>query len=211
MNRPELTTTGILAALLLSGGLGLLGSDALAQNNLNLTSSERQQPVDIQADNTDGSLDGDGISTLCGNVRLSQGSLVVEADCAEITYLKNRIASVRLTGEPVTWNQTVPDTGPVSASARIIDYSVADGRVEMRGDAELHHPTGDLYGEVLIYDQQTQRFRGEGAGNGDQIRVRLESAVFDDEDSAPGNPASTPATESESQAEPQTQRTATGH
>ena len=215
MNRPDYNSSSMtdrLSRFAVACLFSAVGTSVWAQNNLNLTASERQQPVDIRADNTDGALDGDGTSRLCGNVTLSQGSLVVKADCAEITYNQNRIAAVKLTGTPVTWNQTVPNTGPVSASASTIDYSVAEGRVELRGDAELHHPTGDLYGEVLVYDQKSQRFQGQGAGDGDQIRVRLESAVFnDDAGSSSGSDTETLSTEPEHEGQSDDSRAATGH
>jgi len=59
--------------------------------------SDRQQPLMVDADTTDGTL-GDGTAVLRGNVEIRQGSLLVQADVAEVEKADGKVHLVGLTG-----------------------------------------------------------------------------------------------------------------
>src|SRR5471032_1774453 len=67
--------------------------------------SDRLQPMDVHADHRDTSLADDGVSTLTGNVIVTQGTLVVNADKAVITRKNGDISYAVLTGNPVKLKQ----------------------------------------------------------------------------------------------------------
>ena len=78
--------------------------------------SDRQQPLEVHADATDGTL-GDGKAVLKGNVEIRQGTLMVQADLAEVEKVEGRVRSVILTGKPVKLQQEIEEQGLVTAQA----------------------------------------------------------------------------------------------
>ena len=91
--------------------------------------TDRQEPLDVRADTTDGTL-GDGMATLRGNVEINQGSLLVKADVANVSKAEGRVKHIELTGDPVHLQQEIENEGLVTANAAKIEYEVATGIVK---------------------------------------------------------------------------------
>lgn len=167
--------------------------------------SDRQQPLEINASSTDGML-GDGITTMRGDVEIRQGTLHITADEAEIKKVDGRVQSVIFRGRPAFLEQEIEKQGMVKATARVIDYQVANGLVTLTGDADVQHPQYQISGELLIYDLKIQHFKGSSADSGNgRIRIRLDPEVLnktsDEESKQPGSKTpgpAVPATESNS-------------
>ena len=153
--------------------------------------SDRQQPLDVKADATDGTL-GDGLATLKGNIEIRQGSLLIEADVANVEKVEGRVTHIELTGKPVQLQQEIENEGLVTAQAAQIEYEVASGIVTLTGAADVVHPQYHISGEKLVYDMNLQHFRGAGGDANGRIQIRLDPEML------PGNeppPADEPATE----------------
>jgi lipopolysaccharide export system protein LptA len=161
MQRPD--TKGLFLTLLLLASPGWLCA----------LESDRQQPLLVDADTTDGTL-GDGVAILRGNVEIRQGSLLVQADVAEVEKADGKVRLVALTGSPVVLQQEIENEGLVKATAQAIDYEVANGIVTLTGAADVNHPQYHISGDVLVYDMNQQHF--QGSGGGDQGRIRIELA-----------------------------------
>ena len=150
--------------------------------------TDRQQPLEVNADSTDGTL-GDGIATLKGNVEIRQGTLLIQADIATVEKVDGRVRKFELNGEPVHLEQEIEEQGLVSAESKKVEYMVATGIVTLSGAADVLHPQYNISGEVLIYDLNTQHFQGSGGDTNGRIRIRLDPEVVpgnapDDGDSA---------------------------
>ncbi len=159
--------------------------------------TDRQQPLEVNADSTDGTL-GDGMATLKGNVEIRQGSLLIQADIAEVEKVDGRVRRFELNGSPVRLQQEIEDEGIVSAEALKIDYVVATGIVTLTGAADVVHPQYNISGEILEYDMNSQNFKGSGGDTNSRIRIRMDPEVVPGElpDSGePGQESSTPADE----------------
>lgn len=141
--------------------------------------SDRQQPLEINADSTDGTL-GDGKAELRGNVLIRQGSLMIRADVAQVEKVEGRVREVILTGEPVHLEQEIEDQGRVQATANRIDYRVATGLVTLTGAADVQHPQYRVSGDVLNYDLNVQHFQGSGEQDNGRIRIELDPEVIED-------------------------------
>ena len=158
--------------------------------------SDRQQPLEVNANSTDGTL-GDGITTLRGNVDIRQGTLHITADEAEVSKVDGRVSSVTFRGKPAFLEQDIEEQGLVQATAKIINYQVASGLVTLTGNADVKHPQYQISGESLTYDLNIQHFQGNGDDNGNgRIRIRLDPEVINKEDDKNGEPAK-PATAEE--------------
>ncbi len=139
--------------------------------------SDRQQPLDVKADSTEGTL-GDGTATLRGNVEIRQGSLLIQADVARIDKVEGRVRRFEFDGSPVHLQQQIEQEGLVSAEARKVEYEVATGIVTLTGAADVTHPQYHISGEVLRYDMNIQHFEGSGRDDQGRIRIRLDPEVI---------------------------------
>lgn len=142
--------------------------------------TDRQQPLEINADTTDGTL-GDGKAELRGNVLIRQGSLVISADVAEVEKFEGRVREVILTGEPVHLEQEIEQQGRVIATANRIEYQVATGLVILTGSADVQHPEYRISGDVLNYDLNQQHFQGSGEEENGRIRIELDPELIQDD------------------------------
>lgn len=199
INRQSITQIRLwpMSCLLIFSLIFSLSSQALE--------SDRQQPLEINASSTDGML-GDGVTTMRGDVDVRQGTLHITADEAEVKKVDGRVQSVTFRGRPAFLEQEIEEQGIVKATARVIDYQVANGLVTLTGDADVQHPQYQISGELLIYDLKIQHFKGSSAENGNgRIRIRLDPEVLNDtsdlESKQPGNKTTdtpVPAVESNS-------------
>ena len=141
--------------------------------------SDRQQPLEVNANSTDGTL-GDGVTTLRGEVEIRQGTLLITADEAEVNKVDGRVNSVIFRGQPATLEQEIEEQGRVRATASEIAYQVANGLVTLTGNADVVHPQYQISGETLTYDLNVQHFEGSAdqEGNG-RIHIRLDPEVID--------------------------------
>jgi lipopolysaccharide export system protein LptA len=142
--------------------------------------SDRQKPLEVNANSTDGTL-GDGVTTLRGNVVIRQGTLHITADEAEVNKIDGRVNSVTFRGQPAFLEQEIEEQGLVQATSNVIDYQVASGLVTLTGSADVKHPQYQISGELLTYDLNIQHFQGSSDENGNgRIHIRLDPEVIDD-------------------------------
>jgi lipopolysaccharide export system protein LptA len=144
--------------------------------------SDRQQPLEVNANSTDGTL-GDGITTLRGDVDIRQGTLHITADEAEVAKVDGRVSSITFRGIPAFLEQEIEEEGLVQATANSINYQVASGLVTLTGKADVKHPQYEISGESLTYDLNVQHFQGSGDESGDnRIHIRLDPEVINEVD-----------------------------
>ena len=165
---------GLPLTLLLLGGPGSVPA----------LESDRQQPLEVYADDTDGSL-GDGMTVLSGRVEIRQGTLHIEASRAEVEKSDGKVRVIRFLGQPATLEQEIEEQGLVQAEANTITYQVGAGIVELAGAADVTHPQYQISGELLTYDLDRQHFEGTGSSGSPEdadgrIRIQLEPEVAAD-------------------------------
>ena len=134
-------------------------------------SSDRNAPMDVEADQTDAMLGDDSDSVLTGNVRITQGSLKVVADKAVIERKAGDISRVILTGAPATMQQ-VSDTGEkMDARAQQIVYTLTSDLIVLTGGVVIQQPRGNMRGESVKYDIGSGRL--DGGGDGSRVQMRI--------------------------------------
>jgi len=153
--------------------------------------SDRQQPLDVRADASDGTL-GDGVATLRGNVEIRQGTLLIRSEIARVERFEGRVRRFELDGAPVHLQQEIEEEGLVKAEARKVEYEVATGIVTLTGSADVEHPQYHISGEVLRYDMNEQHFTGSGGEADGRIKIRMNPEVFQDGAGTPATPLETP-------------------
>lgn len=144
--------------------------------------SDRQEPLEVSANSTDGTL-GDGATVLRGNVDIRQGTLHISADEAEVNKADGKVTSVTFRGKPASLEQEIEEQGLVSATAKTIEYQVASGLVTLTGNADVQHPQYKITGDLLTYDLNIQHFQGSSDQNGNgRIHIRLDPEMIDKKD-----------------------------
>ena len=150
---------------------------ALAVSLAAAKSTDRNQPMDVEADHTDALLQDDSESVLSGNVRITQGTLDVRADRAVVARKGGEIERVTLTGGPAELKQVGDNGDPMTARARQIVYTLGSDVVVLTGAVEVEQPRGNLRGETIKYDMKTGRLDGGGDGSRVSMRILPKSAA----------------------------------
>lgn len=136
--------------------------------------SDRHQPMDIVANNSDSDLNT-GIHQLIGNVEIRQGSLLIEAERGEVHQPGNdqEVTRVILEGSPARMQQALDNAaGYMRARARRIDYERNRDTVILTGGVQIEEPRGTVSGERILYNIAQGRIQGQGQPGADG-RVRL--------------------------------------
>ena len=134
-------------------------------------SSDRKQPMDIQADSTTYNANNDGTPTvLTGNVVITQGTLKINSARADVYQRSGDITRTVLTGAPVRMSQQMDDGTPLNIAASRVDYDMKTEIVTLTGSVVITQPRGDLRGERVVYNMRTGQVQSGGQGNG---RVRM--------------------------------------
>lgn len=154
-------------ARILAGSALLLG--VLLAGQAAARSSDRNQPMDIQADRSSSVLTGNGQAVLQGNVRIDQGTLAIRADAATVTQVDGEIRTVVLEGAPATMAQEADDGARTRAQARRIEYDLGTETVLLTGAVVVEQPRGVLRGERVSYDLASEQL--EAGGDSGPIRM----------------------------------------
>ncbi len=134
-------------------------------------STDRNQPMDVQADSTDAVMEDNSDSTLNGNVIITQGTLQIKADRAIIHRSNGDIEKVTLTGSPVVMKQVNDSGEPMNAQAARIVYTLSSDLILLNGNVIIDQPRGSMRGENVKYDLKTGRLNGGGDGNRVSMRI----------------------------------------
>ena len=96
-----------------------------------------------------------GVTVLTGAVRVRQGSLRIDASRVTTTAEDGRLSRVVAEGaadQPAKLRQRInPDDPFVTAQADRIDYSIADERLELTGNAVLEQNDREIAADVIFW------------------------------------------------------------
>ena len=154
---------------------GLLCAAALALPGTALArSSDRNQPMDIEANSNNCYLDANGMCQFVGNVIILQGTLDIRAAKADIYRVAGEPSRTVLTGGPVVMKQQMDDGTPFTARAANVDYNLKTEVVILTGNVSIEQPRGRLTGGRVVYNLKTGRVDSGGAGeDGGRVRMRI--------------------------------------
>ena len=156
---------------LLAVSLTLLATSLSLSSTALGKSSDRNQPMDVQADSTNALMEDNSDSTLNGNVVITQGTLEIKSDRAIIHRSKGDIDKVTLTGSPVVMKQVNDNGEPMDAQASTIVYTLSSDLILLSGSVIINQPRGSMRGENVKYDLKTGRLDGGGDGNRVSMRI----------------------------------------
>jgi lipopolysaccharide export system protein LptA len=157
-------TASTLLAFGLTACFGSLSPDAFAK------SSDRNQPMNIDAGAQEGTLDDRAPTVLSGGVTITQGTLNIQSSRAEIFSKGGDVSRAVLTGGPVVLRQQMDDGTPMTARASKVDYNMQTEIVVFTGNVNIEQPRGTMSGQRVVYNLKTGQVNSGGAGNG---RVKM--------------------------------------
>jgi len=133
-------------------------------------STDRNQPMDTEAQHQSGTFAGNSVNVLSGDVHISQGSLDIRAARAEITMRDGEAVRAVLTGGPVVLKQQMDDGTPMTANASTVDYDLKGETATFTGNVQINQPRGTMNGARVVYNLKTGNIESGGEGSG---RVRM--------------------------------------
>lgn len=130
--------------------------------------SDRQQEMHVAASNFDGFQKPNSITTLTGNVVITQGTLKVTGKLAKVHFdADSQISRVIVTGSPAHLQQLDDNNNLILGDAATLDYDNINGIAVLSGNASITQKgRGDASGDKLTYNTETSQMTGESAGDG---------------------------------------------
>ncbi|MBZ0087592.1 MAG: lipopolysaccharide transport periplasmic protein LptA [Thermomonas sp.] len=134
-------------------------------------SSDRNQPMDIEASRSDCGLGANATCTLSGNVIITQGSLRVASARAVIAQHNGSPSRAQLSGG-VTLQQDMDDGDRIQAVAANVDYDMQSEVMVLTGNVTINQQRGSLSGQRVVYNLKTGQIESGGDGGG-RVRMRI--------------------------------------
>lgn len=153
-----------VAAVLAVTGFALIGS-------ADARTSDRNQPMDIEASHQVCGFGANDTCTLTGNVTISQGSLRIVAAKAVIEQSGGDPSRAQLSGG-VTLRQAMDDGNQINATASNVDYNLKTEVVVFTGNVQIQQHRGTLSGQRVVYNMKSGQVESGGAGNG-RVKMRI--------------------------------------
>ena len=143
----------------------ILLSIALAFSGICLAGPDDfKKEIQVDSDRQFGSIK-DKVMTFVDNVKVNQGSLLIEADKLEVIASAGKGKEVFIaSGQPAKYSQMLDGDKPIKASANEIRYDVAKGTLVLTGNAELSQNGSMVQGAVIKYNLEKQELEAESDG-----------------------------------------------
>ncbi len=150
------------AGLLATCSLAMLSGLVVARQ------SDRQQPMNFAAKHTDAYNAPNTVTTLQGQVKISQGTLLLTGDTAKIHLdADSQISDVIVTGQPAHIEQLDDSGNLMTGNAARLDYDSARGIAVLTGQAVVKQQgRGEFRGDKLTYNTETSQITGDSGGDG---------------------------------------------
>lgn len=136
-------------------------------------SSDRNQPTDIDADSSNCSVSNDTAPcVMTGNVKIVQGTLVINAAKADLKRTNGEVTYVTMTGSQVTIKQQLDDGSPFAGRANKVDYDMPKEIIILTGNAFVDKAGDTIKSERIVYNSKTGQI--ESGGTGGRVNMRLQ-------------------------------------
>lgn len=133
--------------------------------------SDRQQVMNYWAVKTDAYNAPNTVTTLTGNVKITQGTMLVTGNTAKI-YVDadqqvSRVVVIGTPGKPAHIQELDENNNLVTGDAATLDYDNVNNVAVLIGNAVVvQQCRGEFHGDRLTYNQNTDQITGDTGGNG---------------------------------------------
>ena len=134
---------------------------------------DREKTISIESDSAERN-EKTGLTVYSGNVIISQGSILIEADQITLHYQGSKISRIECTGTPASYQQKPQAEGAMLvARAEHIDYLLADDQIILKRNAVLSRNGTIIKGDSIDYDLKNETWKAKGNDLGEQKRIQL--------------------------------------
>ena len=134
---------------------------------------DREKTISIESDSAERN-EKTGLTVYSGNVIISQGSILIEADQITLHYQGSKISRIECTGTPASYQQKPQFEGAMLvARAEHIDYLLADDQIILKRNAVLSRNGTIIKGDSIDYDIKKETWKAKGNDLGEQKRIQL--------------------------------------
>ena len=93
-----------------------------------------------------------GNSEYTGNVKISQGKLVLSGDKVILEQSNNEIENIIVVGKPARYNHITEKGDTIEAESERMVYNAGQNKLLMTGNARLQQPDQQVSSQTIIYD-----------------------------------------------------------
>lgn len=134
---------------------------------------DREKTISIESDSAERN-EKTGLTVYRGNVIISQGSILIEADEITLHYQDKKISRIECTGTPASYQQRPEVEGQLLiAKAEHIDYLLAKDQIILKRNAVLSRNGTIIKGDSIDYDINNETWKAKGNDLGEQKRIQL--------------------------------------
>ncbi|MFP8967090.1 lipopolysaccharide transport periplasmic protein LptA [Pokkaliibacter sp. CJK22405] len=136
---------------------------------------DRNKPVRILSDNA-ALDDAKGTVTYTGKVKLTQGTLEIEADKVVLYLVNGELTRAKAFGKPAHYQQLPSPNEPLThAYGQTLDYDLSKETITAQENAKLTQAKDTFTGDKIIYDitQRTVNASGGKSSNAGSGRVEM--------------------------------------
>ena len=114
--------------------------------------AERTEKILINADHMQLNIES-GYSVYTGNVKISQGELVLTGDKVTLKQNNNNeVEQITVDGKPARYNHRTENGDPIEAESEHMVYNASKNKLIMTINAKLHQPDQHLSSQKIVYD-----------------------------------------------------------
>jgi lipopolysaccharide export system protein LptA len=137
-------------------------------------SSDRNQPMDVEADRADID-DKRGVSVYRGNVKITQGTLRLTAEELTLHTRDGEVVRAIAVGKPATYRQR-PDgkDQDVEAEALKMEYFADRQKLILTDKASVRQAGDSFRSERIDYDIAADVVKGGTGSPGDRVRITIQ-------------------------------------
>jgi lipopolysaccharide export system protein LptA len=93
-----------------------------------------------------------GISVYSGNVKITQGELVLTGDKVTLEQKENEVERLTLIGKPARYNHITEKGQPIQAQSERMVYTASLNKLVMTKNASLRQPDHMVSSQIITYD-----------------------------------------------------------
>ncbi len=133
----------------------------LASTTAYAISSDVEKPVMIESDSVVFNKEA-GTAVYAGNVEIKQGTLSIRASRIEISAPDNEIQTIKATGSPVNFQQTMDSGKQALGRAKNVQYFVIQKKLVLEGDASLSQDRDNFASNRIEYSTANGELKAGG-------------------------------------------------
>ena len=109
------------------------------------------QKIHVSADHMQLNIET-GYSVYTGNVKISQGELVLTGDKVTLKSDKEEVERMTVTGKPARYNHVTDKGETIEAESESMVYTASEHTLVMKGDAKLQQTDHKVSSQLITYD-----------------------------------------------------------